>query len=200
MKKRYIFICILFFLFIINTILVFTNSYKVIDENVYNYIVSFRNNNLDTFFKLITNLASPIGVIVSIFILLIFLEKENIYKLMISVITIISTNQLLKHTLRRIRPDHIRLVNEKGFAYPSGHSMISIALYGILIYIVYKNIKNKILKTILIIFLSMIIILIGISRIYLGVHYPTDVLGAYLIAIPIFILVCGLLENHFRGE
>jgi len=200
MKKRYIFICILFLLFIINTIVIFTNGSKVIDDNIYNFLISFRNDYLDTFFKIITKLGNPIGVIITIFILLIFLEKENIYRLMISVIGVVSTNQLLKHTLRRVRPDHIRLINEKSFAYPSGHSMISIAIYGVLIYIIYKNIKNKFIKTILIIILTILVLLIGISRIYLGVHYPTDILGGYLIALPIVILIIGLLNDHFRGN
>jgi len=78
--------------------------------------------------------------------------------------------------------------------------MISIAIYGVLIYIIYKNIKNKFIKTILIIILTILVLLIGISRIYLGVHYPTDILGGYLIALPIVILIIGLLNDHFRGN
>ena len=200
MKKRYIFICILFLLFILNTILVFTNNYKILDDKIYYFLMNFRSGYLDEFFRIITKLVDPLNVVITIFILLIFLQKENIYRLMISVIIIISTNQLLKNILRRVRPDHLRLVDEKGFSYPSGHTMISIALYGVLIYIVYKNIKNKFIKTSLIVLLSLIILLIGISRIYLGVHYPSDVIGGYLISIPIFILISSLLTNHFRGN
>ena len=200
MKKRYIISGIFFLLFILITMLMITNNTKVIDETIYNYIFSFRNNLLDTVLKTITKFGDTITVIIMIFILLIFLQKENIYKLILTVGTTVSTNQGLKHIIRRIRPEHLRLINEKGYSYPSGHSMISIALYGLLIYIVYKNVKNKFIKTLLIVLLSTLILGIGISRVYLGVHYPTDVLAGYSIAIPIIVLIVCSIDDHFRGN
>jgi undecaprenyl-diphosphatase len=177
-----------------------TNNIKVFDDNVYNYIFSFRNDLLDTIFKTITKLGNTLTVIIIVFILLIFIAKENIYKLILTVVTTVTTNQLLKHTIRRIRPDHIRLIKENGFSYPSGHSMISIALYGLLIYLVYKNVKNKFLKTILIILLTVLILGVGVSRVYLGVHYPSDVLAGFSIAIPIIVLIVCKIDDHFRGN
>lgn len=200
MKKRYIISGILFLLFIIITILMITNNTKVLDENIYNYIYSFRNNFLDNLFKTITKFGNTSTIIIMIFILLIFLGKENIYKLILTVVTTVLTNQGLKHIIRRIRPEHIRLIKEKGYSYPSGHSMISIALYGLLIYLIYKNIKNKFLKTILIVLLLTLILGIGISRIYLGVHHATDVLAGFAIALSIIILIVGKIDNHFRGN
>ena len=115
-------------------------------------------------------------------------------------ICVVSSNQILKRIIRRARPNHLRLVKEKGFSFPSGHSMVSIALYGILIYIVNKNIKNKPLRITLTIILSILILLIGLSRIYVGVHYPSDVLSGYILATIITILVIDYYNTHFRGN
>ncbi|MBR5370146.1 MAG: phosphatase PAP2 family protein [Bacilli bacterium] len=200
MKKRYIIASIFFLLFILITILMITNNIKSFDNDVYNYIFSFRNNLLDNIFKTITKFGNTLTVIIMVFILLIFLCKENIYKLVLIVGTTVLTNQALKHIIRRIRPDHLRLIKEKGYSYPSGHSMISVAIYGLLIYLVYKNIKNKYLKIVLIILLLALILGIGISRVYLGVHYPSDVLAGFTITIPIIVLIICSIDDHFRGN
>lgn len=200
MKKRYIISSIFFLLFILITILMITNNTKVFDDSIYNYLFSLRSDLLDSIFKIITKFGNTITIIIMIFVLLIFLGKENIYKLIVTVSLTVGTNQLLKHTIRRIRPDHLRLIKENGFSYTSGHSMIAIALYGFLIYLVYKNIKNKFIKVVLITLLLLLILGIGISRVYLGVHYPSDVLGGYSIALPIIILVICQIDDHFRGN
>ena len=78
--------------------------------------------------------------------------------------------------------------------------MMAMCLYGVLIYLINTKLKNKKLKIILTIILSVIIILIGISRIYVRVHYPSDVLGAYLLTILILIINITLINNHIRGN
>ena len=143
MKKRYVVSAIFFLLFILITILMVTNNIKVFDDTIYNYIFSFRNDFIDNLFKIITRFSNIIEVIIVIFILLIFLEKENIYKLMVTVLTTLLTNQGLKFIIRRARPDHMRLIKEEAYAFPSGHAMMSVALYGFIIYLVYKYIKNN---------------------------------------------------------
>ncbi len=200
MKKRYIISGIFFLLFITITILMITNNIKVFDDTIYNYIFSLRNDSLDITFKTITKFCNTITVIIFVIILVIFLERKSMWKLLITVVSTVLVNQLLKHTIRRIRPDHLRLIEERGFSFPSGHSMTSIALYGILIYLVYKYIKNKILKIILIALLTLLILGIGISRIYLGVHYPSDVLAGFFLSSSIIILVVTIIDNHFRGN
>lgn len=200
MKKRYIISGIFFLLFILVTILMITDNTKVFDDTVYNYIFNLRNDFLDTLFRIITKFGNTLTVIIIVLGLIILLKTKNIHRLLLTVITTVLTNQILKHAIRRIRPDHLRLINEKGFSYPSGHSMISIALYGTLIYLVYKYVNNKILKTILIILLITLILGIGISRIYLGVHYPSDVLAGYFISVVIIVLAISTINNHFRGN
>lgn len=200
MKKKYIASSIFFLLFIIMTILMLTNNTKVFDDTIYNYIFSFRNDLIDFIFKTITKFGNTITVIGIVLLLIILIKKENIYKLLFTVGITVSVNQLLKHLIRRIRPDHLRLVQENSFSYPSGHAMISIALYGFIIYLVYKNIKNRFIKIILIVLSSILILGIGISRIYLGVHYPSDVLAGYFISTTIVLLTISIIDNHFRGN
>ena len=104
-------------------------------------------------------------------------------------------NQLLKRILRRPRPTEFRIVEETGYSFPSGHSMVSMAFYGYLIYLIYRYIKNKYIKWSLIVLLSILICLIGISRIYLGVHYTSDVLGGFLLSISYLVVYISLIKN-----
>ena len=200
MKKKNILIGILLIVFTSLTILVFTNNIKIFDSSIYNFLISFRNNYLDTFMKIITKSANTISIIIILAILVFILKKDDGYLLVMNTICVVSANQILKHILRRVRPDHLRLVKEKGFSYPSGHAMVSIAVYGILIYLVNKNIKNKPLKIILTILLSLLILLIGLSRIYVGVHYPSDVFFFFILATIITLLVIDYYNTHFRGN
>ena len=110
------------------------------------------------------------------------------------------SNQLIKHIIMRDRPSVYRMIKQGGFSYPSGHSMIAVALYGILIYLVFKYIKNKYLKYGLSALLVLLILSIGISRIYVGVHFASDVVGGFSLAIAEIVLIVSFLEKKLRGN
>lgn len=148
--------------------------------------------------KFITNFGGAIILIVLALMLFIFIKNKKIGVSIISNLAIITLlNQLLKRIVQRPRPTEFRIVEESGYSFPSGHSMVSMAFYGYLIYLIYKYVKNKYLKWISIILLSILICSIGISRIYLGVHYTSDVLGGFFISISYLIIYISAVNKFF---
>ena len=146
--------------------------------------------------KFITNFGGAIFLICLTMILFIAIKNKKIGISIISNLGIITIlNQLLKRILQRPRPEEFRIINESGYSFPSGHSMISMAFYGYLIYLIYKYVKNKYLKWFLITILGILIISIGISRIYLGVHYTSDVLAGFLISISYLIVYISIINK-----
>ena len=139
--------------------------------------------------KFITNFGGAIFLITLTVILFMLIKNKKIGLSIFSNLVIITVlNQLLKRILQRPRPTEFRIIEETGYSFPSGHSMVSMAFYGYLIYLIYKYVKNKYVKWISIVLLSILICSIGVSRIYLGVHYTSDVLGGFLVSISYLIL------------
>lgn len=139
--------------------------------------------------KFITNFGGAIFLVIATITLFIVIRNKKIGISILSNVAIVTVlNQLIKRILQRPRPTEYRIIEETGYSFPSGHSMVSMAFYGYFIYLIYKYVKNKYIKWISIILLSLLICLIGISRIYLGVHYTSDVLGGFLISISYLII------------
>lgn len=92
-------------------------------------------------------------------------------------------NQALKFIVQRPRPDvALRLVDIGGYSFPSGHSMAAMAFFGLLIWMIWRSVKDPCRRALLCAALGIIIALVGFSRIYLGVHYLTDVLAGFAIS------------------
>ncbi len=189
MKNKRIIFYILIILYLIVTLSVITGNMNKFDEVIYNTIISIRSDQMDLFFKIITCFANTWTVIAISILLVMILDKKDKILLMSSIGCSVGFNLGFKYLIQRIRPNHLRLITENGYSYPSGHAMISIALYGMMLYYIYKKEKNRYLKLISISFLVVLIIFIGISRIYLGVHYPSDILGGYLLSSAIMLMI-----------
>ncbi|MGN1297671.1 MAG: phosphatase PAP2 family protein [Clostridia bacterium] len=195
LKWIILFLGIILFLAIVED--VFDQEIRKVDMWGYQFIATFLISDLITpIAKFVTKLGGAITLTLITIILLLGLKNKKI-GLLVALNLIISTglNLLLKNIVQRPRPNEFRLIDETGYSFPSGHSMVSMAFYGFLIYLIYKFVKSKRLKWTLMIVLSILIITIGISRIYLGVHYTSDVLAGFTISVSYLIIYTSIVKK-----
>lgn len=200
LKWVVLFICLVGFLALAED--VFNKEIMNVDIIGYKLISTFLISDFVTpIAKFITNFGGAIFLSIATVMLFLLIKNKKIGLSIISNIVIITVlNQLLKRILQRPRPTEFRIVEETGYSFPSGHSMVSMAFYGYLIYLIYRYIKNKYVKWTLITILSILICLIGISRIYLGVHYTSDVLGGFLLSISYLVIYISSIKKLLPEE
>lgn len=174
----------------------------IIDKLAYTFLVEkLRKYQLDGFMKIVTsfsNTTTIVGftIILTLAFLLEFKNKKEALAIPINVIGITLINQAIKHIIKRPRPTGFRLIKQGGYSFPSGHAMVSMAFYGLIIYIINRKIKNNKLKVFLTTICVLVIISIGISRVYLGVHYLSDVLTGYSLSIIYLIITTKILDKY----
>lgn len=169
----------LFILFLIWSILMINGKLNILDNNFYRKInITSVKTRL---FKGITFLASAKFVAILCVILLIIISNKRIP------IAVIANMLIMwpliggtKNTFKRARPNINRLVVEKGYSYISGHTMTATVFYGFIIFLVIISSLVLPLKVIFVILLSLLILLVAYTRVYLGVHYLSDTIGAIL--------------------
>ena len=169
-----------------------TIGYKIMSEHII-------SDTITPIAKAITQFGGAIFLITLSIILLIVIKNKKIGILIwinLAISTII--NQILKNIIQRPRPTEFRIINENGYSFPSGHSMASAAFYGFLIYLICKKVNNKYLKWTLITLLSILIILVGASRVYLGVHYTSDVIAGILISTSYLIMFISIIKKYLE--
>ena len=198
LKWIILFVCLIGFLALAED--VFNKEIMIVDIVGYKVISILLISDFATpIAKFITNLGGAIFLIVLTVLLFILIKNKKIGASILGNLVIVTAlNQLLKFILHRPRPTEYRIIEATGYSFPSGHSMVSMAFYGYLMYLTYKYIKNKYLKWTIIIILSLLICLIGISRIYLGVHYTSDVLGGFLISISYLVIYISAVNKFFK--
>ena len=185
-------------IFAIFTYKVVADKTIYIDSIVYNYISNnIINKNRTEIVKVITNITSPIMVIITALILVLAIKDK---KIKISLVINLLGITIIKVIIARPRPEINKLVTETGYSFPSGHSITSMVFYGYLVYLTYKYINNKKIKIPLIIFLILLIPTIGLSRIYLGVHYASDVLCGFLLGTIYLILFISISKKYLERK
>lgn len=180
------------------TIRVMTTDELLIDKIAYKlFVEKLRTPSLNNLMKIIATISNTPATVIFIILLLIFIKNKKVaLTIPINLLIITSINQILKLIFQRPRPLGYRLLEIGEYSFPSGHAMTSMALYGLLIYLAYKLVKNKNLKVLFITISIFMIIIIGISRIYLGVHYCSDVLVGWSLSIIYLIIYINILKKY----
>lgn len=169
---------------------VFDGEIMKCDTIAYSIIMNLRNKWITPIMKIITNLGSAIALLSVSFASLIFVRNKKIGICITANLVIITIlNLLLKNIVQRPRPEGYRIISELGYSFPSGHSMVSTASYGLIIYLIFKNVKNNKIKWTTGTLLGIITIAICFSRVYLGVHYASDVIAGFFTALAYLMLM-----------
>lgn len=201
-KKEYYLIAILLILFIALTVFVVDDKTIGLDEGVFNRLSTLKTDSLTKFLYVITTLASTAGIVVLlVFTMVLFLRKKALsdFKYVVGNVAVaVVLMQTLKLIIKRVRPAWKWIVQD-GFSYPSGHTISAFVFYGTLILLVNKKVKGKLRKP-LISLLSLMIILTGISRVYFGVHYLTDVLASVILGSIILIISNIFMNKEFNDD
>ena len=192
------FLCLIIVLMMLEDI--FENEQLALDMVVYRLVIlNLRSEPLTVFMKTITNLSSAYVLIAITIGTLIFVKNKKVGWCIASNLLITTLlNQLFKNIIQRPRPDGYRLIAESGYSFPSGHSMVSMAFYGLLIYLIWKMVKNEKIKYVSCGILAILIPMIGFSRIYLGVHYASDVIGGFAISIAYLLLFTSIARSILK--
>ena len=178
-------ICILFtgfFAYIARSIHLQTIS--SFDEPIIDFVQSAESPGLTSIMKLFTTIGSTTSVtLLAILMLGVLLWKKHRAQAVLFGIALAGTgilNQVLKFIFKRERPDFNRLIDIGGYSFPSGHTMMAFSFYTILAYIIWRNLKTTGSRISITILAVIMIAMIAVSRIYLGVHFPSDIVGGVL--------------------
>ena len=195
------FLLFLLVLFAIISWLVFIR-HSSFDNIIFDLIRPHITSRRTLLMRAVSFLSNTFFLLPAFMLLLFYFLKTKNRRAAISVFVVASTSVILlsalKSLIRRPRPEYRLVEGITNFSFPSGHAFMSIAFYGLFIYWAALFIKNKRTMVILIIFMMMIILLIGFSRVYLRVHYATDVMAGWSIGICWLLISLQLVNSIYE--
>ncbi|WP_019421136.1 phosphatase PAP2 family protein [Paenibacillus sp. OSY-SE] len=178
------------------------------DLNIAAFVQSFESPSLTKVMELFTSIGSTKYAIIIAVLTLVFLYFVLGHRMeLIFLIAVLGgsavMNQLLKMVIHRERPIVHRLIEETGYSFPSGHAMGAIGLYGALAFLLWRHIASRPGRILLIVSSCVMIAMIGVSRVYLGVHYPSDIIGGLMasgfwLALMIWVFQWYMEQRHTR--
>lgn len=170
------------------------------DHQVFQYLkdhISPENNDVMLFITFLGTHKFLIPANLVLIAYFLFIQKHKWYAIKIPTIALSSLALMfgLKHFFNRPRPDVPLIFKAEGLSFPSGHALFSITFYGLLVYIIYKSQWPKALRWTLIGFLLVLMPVIGFSRVYLRVHYASDVIAGFCVGFMWLVLTISLLNR-----
>ena len=183
-RMYFLIVTILGLLFFV--ISMFFSDYVILMDEWAIYVVSeyLVSDTLTIVMKIVTNLGGVLAFASFLFVLFLVISNRKVGFLMsINLFIAYIFSVLFKNVFRRERPLEMLVDKPFNFSFPSGHTICSIVFYGFLIYVVSKLVKNVNIRRLINFFLVIIIVLVPFSRVYLGVHFLTDVLAGVILGI-----------------
>lgn len=198
--------CILVFFFLSREILAGGDLH--FDDRAFAWADSFGSANFTKVMVVVTFFASRHFITVvslGLIFYFLFVRRHKWYSLKVPVIALgsITLNLILKFFFNRPRPLVPHLVDSSGLSFPSGHAMVSASFYGLLIYLVWHHVQTRWLRNVLMVLMVAMVVLIGFSRVYLHVHYATDVMAGFaagFLWVIIAIFALRWLERYSRRK
>ena len=203
LKENYIYILIIIGLIISFVVVKNTNLYKKVIDIDYGVIEFFGNisdKRLTSMMTFLTNFGDwyiPIAIIVCIFVFI----KNKWYGYLLSGSYLLSGLVVLitKNIVARPRPLEALITIPSSFSFPSGHTLTSIVFYMTLLYLMTEN-KEPVVKFIFSLLFSFLIVIVAFSRVCLGVHYFSDVIGGLLLGIPCLLCALNIIDKNFKEK
>jgi undecaprenyl-diphosphatase len=173
------------FLFILLSFLVRADYLMAFDRHVISFIQGLESPWLTSIMKFFTYIGTIrfIAVLTILLFILMFYVLRFRLEVLVFLAVVFCTpilNRLLKLFFQRARPDFHRLIEIGGYSFPSGHAMNAFSFYSIMAFLLWRHVQGRIGRMAVILASSFMILSIGVSRVYLGVHYPSDIVGGFL--------------------
>lgn len=156
-----------------------------IDRLAYRAIVEgLRTSALTPVMEGFSALATPVVLVVLLLAIAAFAPgRRTVWCCTVNLVLVSLLNAALKLLVQRPRPEGFRLAEASGYSFPSGHSMVAMAFFGLVIWLIWRYEPDRRRRDLLAAAFGVVILMIGISRIYLGVHYASDVVGGFCVSL-----------------
>lgn len=148
------------------------------------FVERLRSDAVTHFMEAFTSLASVVVLaVLAAVIAALAPGKAPGWCVAVNLVCVVVLNTVLKEIVQRPRPEGFRLISETGYSFPSGHSMVAMAFFGLLIWMVWRYHRRDVMRVVWCVVFGLVIVMVGVSRIYLGVHYASDVLAGFCVSL-----------------